>query len=296
MNRFLKKTQGNFEASIKRNPKSTLINFYIKLLSIARPVYFRNEFLVIKGFIRKSYSNQQSIIFFTVHKSASTLLKSTVKTLLSDKKLITIDFSGFLSKKQQQEYYNNGNTMNRLLKKKGYFYGAFRSYYDFPCLEEYKIILVLRDPRDVLTSYYFSTLYNHPLGRKEVFEEREKTANMSIDEFVLQRSVDFKKKYRDYCKFLVGKENVLLLKYEDMITEFREWLCKLSSFLGLSNNTEVIEHIVSKTSFKVDKENPNSFIRNIKSNDYKNKLKPETITALTNIFKEELITLEYSLD
>jgi hypothetical protein len=291
---IIKNSQKKLESHIKKNPQSTLTALYIKLLKAFRPVYFSDEFLLIKGFKRKYPSSQQSILFFTVHKSASTFLKKTVAKLLGNQKLITIDLSGFLSKKEQGKYYNNPIIMKRILKEKGYFYGAFRSYYNFPGMEKYKIILILRDPRDVLTSYYFSTLYNHPLGRKEVFEEREKYAGMCIDDFVLEKAAEFKNKYENYCKHLIGKENVLFLKYEDMISEFREWLNKLSSFLGLSDNDEMIDSIVASTSFKVVKEDPHSFIRNIKANDYKNKLQSKTIEQLTNIFKVELVKLEYT--
>jgi hypothetical protein len=292
---FIKKSQKRLEARVKEKPDSFLAKFYIKGLTILRPLYFTNEFLLIKGF-KKRGGNQQSILFFSVHKSASTFIKSTVIDLLQDKKLTTIDLSGFLSKKKQEKYYNNPVVMKQILKESGYFYGAFRSYYNFPDIGKYKIILVLRDPRDVLTSYYFSTLFNHPLGRKEVFQEREKYANMCIDDFVLEKAAEFKKKYSAYCKYLLGKDNVLLLKYEDMISEFKTWLNKLSSFLELSNNNELIDSIVDKTSFRVKKEDPHSFIRNIKANDYRNKLQPQTIKKLSDIFKDELTKLEYTLD
>jgi hypothetical protein len=81
-----------------------------------------------------------------------------------------------------------------------------------------------------------------------------------------------------------------------MISQFKVWLTKLSSFLELSNNNEIIDSIVSKASFKVKKEDPHSFIRNIKAQDYKNKLKPATINTLTNIFRDELVKLEYALE
>jgi len=292
---FIKTSQKKLEARVKDKPDSFLAKFYVKGLTVLRPLYFTNEFLLIKG-LKKQGGDQQSILFFSVHKSASTFIKNTVIELLQNKKLTTIDLSGFLSKKKQEEYYNDPGVMKQILKESGYFYGAFRSYYNFPDLDKYKIILVLRDPRDVLTSYYFSTLFNHPLGRKEVFQEREKYANMCIDDFVLEKADGFKKKYSAYCKYLLGKDNVLLLKYEDMISEFKTWLNKLSSFLKLSDNDEIIDSIVAKTSFKVKKEDPHSFIRNIKANDYKNKLEPQTITKLNHIFKEELTKLEYPLD
>jgi hypothetical protein len=292
----IRKYRRKLEKSVKENDRSVLAKAYIKLLDVARPLYFSEEFLLLNGLKGKVESDQKSVLFFTVHKSASTFIEKTVLELLKNKTLATINFSGYLSKRKQEAYYNDDRLMKKVLRPRGYFYGAFRSFYNFPGLDKFKILLVLRDPRDVLTSYYFSTLYNHPLGRKEVFEERKKYANTTIDEFVLERAPEFKKRYQDYCEHLLGKEHVLLLKYEEMITQFGSWLQKLSAFLGLKDNTEALDAIVAKTSFKVEKEDPHSFIRNIKAQDHKDKLKPETIAKLTALFKNELMQLEYDLE
>ena len=214
----IKKYQRKLEKRVKENDQSLLSKAYVKLLDVARPLYFTEEFLLLNGLKRNIESDQKSILFFSVHKSASTFIKNTVIDLLRNKTLITVNFSGYLSRKKQEEYYNNSRIMKKVLKTKGYFYGAFRSFYNFPGMDKFKVLLVLRDPRDVLTSYYFSTLFNHPLGRKEVFEEREKHAETTIDEFVLEKAPEFKKKYEDYCKHLLGKKKVLLLKYDEMIT------------------------------------------------------------------------------
>jgi hypothetical protein len=293
LNRLLKKTQARLQKHVSGS--SFLQKSYIFLLSFLRPLYFTDEWLIVRNLKLKSKSRYGSILFFSVNKSASTFITSTVFKLLGSRHLKQLKFSGLFSDKKQNEYYSDPIMMKRILKEKGYFY-TFRSYYKtFPSLEKYKILLVLRDPRDVLTSQYFSIVYNHPLSRKEVFERRQKYAAVSIDDFVLEYAPRLKQKYSDYCNYLLGKENVLFLKYEDMITNFGPWLRKLSSFLEISGNDEMINKIVSETSFVVKKEDPRSFIRNIKAGDHLNKLKPETIEKLSSMFSEELIKLDYKV-
>ena len=266
---------------------------FVFLLSFLRPVYYSNEWLLINGIKRKSRSKQQSIIFFSVHKSASTFIKNTIFELIGKHNLTLLNLSGYLTEAKQKELYNNPLKMDKLLQEKGYFYGAFRKYYNFPKLDKFKILLVLRDPRDVLTSRYFSVLYNHPLSRKEVYKRRKKYEGISIDDFVLEYAPGIQKIYEDYCLNLIDKENVLFLKYEDMITDLRPWLTRLSVFFNLSGNENLIEEIVNKTSFKVKKEDPHSFIRNIKAGDHKNKLRAETIETLNGLFRNELKLLNY---
>jgi hypothetical protein len=291
---LIKKTHRKYQDKVQKDG-SILLKPYLFLLSFMRPFYFSNEFLILNGLKRKSKSKQQSIIFFSVHKSASTFIKNTIIKLVGSKNITSLKLSGYLSRKKQELYYNNPAFMKNVLQKHGYFYGAFRSFYPFPDIDKFKIILVLRDPRDVLTSFYFSTLYNHPLSSKDLHDDRKKYANYTIDDYVLELAPAMQKNYKAYCENLLNKHNVLFLKYEDMITNFKPWLKKLNTFIGVGDNKEQIEQIVQSTSFKVDKEDPKSFIRNVKAGDHLRKLKPETIEKLNEIFYSELKTLNYAL-
>lgn len=290
----IKTIRSKYEVIVKNNNNYLLNKLYVFLVTAIRPVYFSKEFFLLNGLKKQNkYSNRKSIIFFTVHKSASTFIKNSIIEILGNDVLIPVNLSGYLSLKKHSLYYNNSKLMKKVLIKKGFFFGAFRSYYSFPELDRYDVLLVLRDPRDVLTSHYFSTLYNHPLGRKEVIDERKNFAGISIDDFVLKKAKDLAITYDDYCNNLLNRNNVLFLKYEDMIEDFDSWIKKLLKFFNLENKQIIADEISKKTSFKVDKENKHSFIRNIKPGDHLNKLKPETITSLNEIFAKSLKELNY---
>jgi len=294
MKKILKNTQRKIEKYIKSNNSSILVKPYFLAVKMMKPFSFTNEFLLMSGLRRRSKSNYDSIIFFTVHKSASTLIKQSIFKLIRSENITSVDFSTYWSADQQLKNYNSKATMKSLLVKKGHFYGAIRNFYDFPDLDNFKILLVLRDPRDVLTSHYFSTLYNHPLGRVEIYKDRQKYANQSIDEFVLEQAEALNTKYKNYINHLLGKKNVLFLKYEDMVSDFKNWMDELCNFLGATDQSAK-EEIIKTTTFTVKKEDPNSFIRNIKAGDHKNKLKTETIDKLNKIFCEALQKLNYEL-
>jgi len=292
--RLIKKTQGKLQDRVQKDG-SILLRPYLFLLSFLRPVYFSNEFLILNGLKKKSKSKQQSILFFTVHKSASTFIKNTIIKLVGANNISSLRLSAYLSKRKQELYYNDPKFMKKVLKENGYFFGAFRAYYPFPDMEKFKIILVLRDPRDVLTSFYFSTLYNHPLSNKALYNDRKRYADYSIDDYVLEIAPAMQKNYEAYCTKLLNKQNVLFLRYEDMISQFGPWIRRLNSFLGISGNEEQLNQIISSTSFKVDKEDPKSFMRNVKAGDHLNKLKPETINKLNELFYNELKILDYPI-
>ena len=100
MKAVIRKYRKKLEKSVKENDKSVLAKTYIKLLGIARPLYFSEEFLLLNGLKGKVESDHKSVLFFTVHKSASTFIENTVTELLKNKTLATINFSGYLSKKK----------------------------------------------------------------------------------------------------------------------------------------------------------------------------------------------------
>ena len=290
---LIKKTQRNLQGEVQKEG-SPWLKPYLFLTSFLKPFYFSDEFLVLNGLKRKSTSEQQSILFFTVHKSASTFIKNTIVQLVGANNIVSLQFSGYWNRNKQKIYYNDHDFMKKILYKKGYFYGAFRAFYPFPNMDKFKILLVLRDPRDVLTSFYFSTLFNHPLSDKTVLEDRKKYASYSIDEYVLEIAPAMQKNYAAYCNNLLHKDNVLFLKYEDMISRFDVWLYKLTDFLGLENVEQKANEIIKATSFKVEKEDPASFIRNVKAGDHLNKLKPGTIDTLNKLFYNELKALDYT--
>lgn len=291
---FIKKKQRRLEKSVKENDNSLTAKVYVKLLSWLRPFYFTDEFLLVNGFKKANANAPQSILFFTVHKAASTFVKNTIMGLV-DGQLTTIRLAGYLQPKKHAVFFNDKKKMSRVLLNKGFFYGAIRDYYDFPKMDEFKILLLLRDPRDVLTSQYFTVLYNHPIGRKEILDRRRQFENFTVDEFVLDQAHVLLKKYEDYSKYLINRSNVLLLKYEDMISDFSSWLYKLAGFLGVTGKEVYINELISKTKFEVKKEDPKAFIRNITPGDHIRKLKPETIEKLNAMFRPSMTRLGYSV-
>jgi len=108
-----------------------------------------------------------------------------------------------------------------------------------------KIIYIVRDPRDVLISYY-----EFQLKRRVITEE------CSLEEFVPRfMESEFEPKtgsWRDHVLSWIatrgGQSNFLLLRYEDMLANTQQESTKIASFLGLDPNPERIERAVALSS------------------------------------------------
>lgn len=234
----------------------------------------------------------QSILFFTVYKAASSFIGGFMRKIAAETGLTPVNLDGYFYQiAKGGEWERSGRVLFDVpYHPTGYFYGPFRSFNrGIPNIGDYKIFLVLRGPRDVVGSAYYS-IYSHvmPLveGKKQKetrVKRRKKLGRQTVDEYVVNKlgsDSRFLDRYVEYHKELMGKPNVLLLKYEDMVTDFGPWLDRLLAFLELDVGPRLMAEIKASANFKVSKEDIYKHKRQVTPGDHKRKLKPGTIDIL----------------
>lgn len=256
----------------------------------------------------------RKILIYTVHKAASMFLHKLTSQVAN---ALMIDYFSI----NDDKYYDviMKESWNSLIEdeaKTGCF-GPIRAGEAKPSfpknLKSYSVILHLRDPRDVLTSSYFSVTYSHPIqaGRfNPTDEHRKQWEREGIDKYVTGQIPNFKHKYQELCLNLLGKENVVFLKYENMISDYKRWLKHFLSaftdfippqkkYLGIDSHQNTFSRIhkklykENKNDFKVSSENIYNHKRQAIPGDYKRKLTPQTIDILNSQFAEVLTLLRY---
>ncbi len=181
-------------------------------------------------------------------------------------------------------------------------------------LSEYSIVLHLRDPRDVLTSFFFYHAYSH-LKRDPGFHLDNAPVkpwkDMEIDRFVLDKLPIFKTRYQLLISILLGRNNVKFIKYEDMISNYSEWL---ENFLAAFSHLEIpsaqtlkstqlnnsiagihqnlFEKYVDEFTAPIH-ENVYRHKRQLKPGDHKRKLQTSTIKRLNDELSNILKLLSY---
>src|SRR2546423_7896010 len=103
-------------------------------------------------------------------------------------------------------------------------------------------------------------------------------------------------RYITYLKELVGKPNVVLLSYEEMVLDFDSWLRKFLIPFGLAYADATYRFLMSRhgETVKPAGEDIWSHKRKVTPGDFKEKLRPETISELNLRFSEVLDALGYS--
>lgn len=177
----------------------------------------------------------------------------------------------------------------------GYYYGPIGTFRDIPNIEKYKVLLQLRDPRDVLTSLYYSTSFSHAVISRKLIRRRKTALKQSVDDFVIASINEYLPIYTIYCDKLLNHSNTLFLKYEEMVLSFPNWLNKLGNYLEFSDQQNTINHLVAESDFTVATEDIYAQKRQVTPGDYLRKLQPQTINELNLKFADVLQKLNYQI-
>lgn len=259
--------------------------FIYRYLRRLRSIFvYRNVRLLLKSKLYSS-NTHPSVLFFTTHKTASTFFVKLFQRSSDSGCLIPIDFDSYFAiweigvsdKVSRKEFGRNYH-------KRGFIFGPMRSFRPVPDIDDYQILLILRDPRDVLVSLYFSTAFSHPTMSSEFKRRKLEAQALSLDEFVLKEAPQILKIYEDYSS-LLGRPNLLFISYESIKADPEHQLRSINAFceLGLSQS-QINDIVLAEFEPSEGTENIYKHKRSGISGQYKTKLASKTIELLNARF------------
>uniref|UniRef100_A0A914DCG8 Sulfotransferase domain-containing protein n=1 Tax=Acrobeloides nanus TaxID=290746 RepID=A0A914DCG8_9BILA len=192
--------------------------------------------------------------------------------------------------------YSDNLTSPRLLK-------THFAYYNCPKSSKAKYIFAVRNPKDCLTSYYFHNrnfkIYDWANGDFNTFFELFAAGQLGFGDYFDHLLSWLPRIYDD---------NVLFLKYEDMVEDLESAVVKIGNFLGgrakeMVNDPEILARVVLESKIDAMKKNqtrwfPSSnlrketFIRKGGSRDWKNYFTKEQSDRLDAIIRTRLAGTE----
>lgn len=250
--------------------------------------------------IFKKINKPKSVYFFTLHKSASTLFGNLV--LNNTGALTHVDYAAKIYQGELSEplvFERSGSIYGPIRISRGDANPESRPLIE-PCLRpeflrNKKCLLFIRDPRDVLVSFFYSEAYSHGISIvPEIacgqLKRREEALTLGIDDYCLQLAPIMLGNYTAIIDIQKVCQQYLLLKYEDMVWDFPSFSSKLSSFIKLKNG--IIEKLYEQ-SRPLEKEDMNSHKRSGLPGGYQNKLNRKTIAFVNDLFKQTLDHFNY---
>ncbi|MGO9740425.1 MAG: sulfotransferase domain-containing protein [Roseiarcus sp.] len=246
----------------------------------------------------------RSFFLFAMHKSGSTLLNNMMTAALSSAEIPVIDLAWAAFSAGLPE--NRITNADEFVFDNGYCYLGFRIY--APYLKQFdlsgnKKILLVRDPRDMLVSYYFSMAKSHGIPdtgviRESMLSERKSANTSNIDEYCLGKVKNFKSEFASYRHLTSDKpldSNVKIYRYEDVIFSKFEWLRDMLTYLSVPFDVDNLRAIAKKNDVWPDKERPEHHVRQVKPGNFRQHLSDKTIDILNIEFKNEFETYGYSI-
>jgi hypothetical protein len=131
---------------------------------------------------------------------------------------------------QHSNYFLDGITSPRILKSHEYFDPRYR-----------KVILIVRDPRDVAISFYY-----HKIKMNQI------SSDMPISEFIKlflndHSSGNWAERVGSWLGAMSESESFLLLRYEDMLSDTKSAIRKIANFM-CQNLTDSEVEIIERAS------------------------------------------------
>lgn len=237
-----------------------------------------------------------SAVFWTLHKAGSRYFFGAIKKMARSAGAPMINIAA--------EYFQAGVNVEindetlKLFKPKGYLYGPFRQPQNcdpIPDYEQYKRFLVVRDPRDIVTSFYFSARFSHRKPGQDANEQREEATDMPpIEEYVLKQSRRMLPRWQKYVEMVQSDPDLKIYKYEYIIDNFEDWLRDVAAHCDLPAKEKMIQALVDNHVSDVSAEDVKLHRRQIRPGDHERKLEQKTIDELNEIYADVLKAFDYS--
>ena len=246
-------------------------------------------------------NTSKSIICISMHKAGSTIVDSilvdicTVHGLAMDRISLAVPSSPLTEAEIFVGYQDK-------MKPEGFYYGVARGPYvaDMPVLKTLKVIVQVRDPRDCITSAYFSFRQSHkppsdPNKREQFMQRREKLLKLDINEYSVTQANSYRNRLQIFQDIVENHPAALLVKYEDMVLRTEDWLRQISEFVGQPVNDGLRTALGDKIDFSVAKEDPLRHKRQVTPGDHARKLDPAAIAELNTRIGNQMAFFGYAV-
>ena len=251
---------------------------------------FRPECLVTS-------SDRPSVLALSLPKAGSVLLDGIMKMLCERSGLTYVSIMEAFFRIGVIET-NIPSETSQLFRETGFCYGGFRYYptqFDIPISNTAPAILLVRDPRDMLVSLYFSALKSHPKrGRDGANPASQAAAEMDIDDFVRRFAKMYRMRMSDYRVFLKRRPDTKVFRYEDMIYDKVAWVTDICTHFQWDIPEDNRANIANHWNVFPDAERPEAHVRQVHPGNYLSKLAPETIDWLNDFLADEIKAFKYT--
>jgi Sulfotransferase domain len=251
-------------------------------------------------FRRKSRLPPKSVYLYTLHKCGSGLFSNYLLKNINGLRQVDYEYQFF-----------TGEAVDEItFEKRGFVYGPIRLSTGPPLTVYHRVtepvsrtqfvrnkiaIFVIRDPRDILVSAYYSFGYTHGLSvveeiREVQEKERTRIQSITIDDYVVATAPAWLHHFGILDRLVRACRRKTVLKYEDMIDNWEKFASGFTRYVEVS--PAALQGAYERCR-PMEKEDPTAHRRSGKTGAYREKLQTSTIAALNQILAPVLTRFNY---
>lgn len=250
-----------------------------------------------------------SCLALGVHKGGSTMLHNFLRLYIRNldsawrPKSINISTILFRDLGLTDQQFDDLNVLPRIINENHgrCYYGWRQVPFSFlrwkAKLSNLPAVSLIRDPRDCAVSAYFSFLKTHKLPKDEsspaalkILEERKKSANKDIDEWVIQNISRFTGELARMAAFMHPR--LRLFKYENIYGYKQAFFREVIDHLNLPHCEKAFVAAFEATDIQPGKD-PSGHVRKGTPGDHREKLNEETQAYVNTKYQDILELFDY---
>lgn len=243
----------------------------------------------------------QSIIALSMHKAGSSIADQIFTKIARERgyELDLISRRVSDTPLSEPEYYREYEPQ---MKTEGMYFGMARhpDCHDLEILPKLRVLVQVRDPRDCITSMYFSFTKSHvppsdPTKLAAFEERRAKLQALDIDAWAIKESRNYLKRMEKLEAVVNTHPEVQLLTYEEMVENTPAWAEKVLNFFDQPMTPKLERILAGDLDFSVSAEDVSKHKRQVSPGDHRRKLKPETIEQMNDVLGPAMRNFGYSV-
>ena len=262
---------------------------------VSRYFLFKNErdFLLGKK-VRSEPSN--SFVFYGANRAGSMVLGRALASLGEENGLRHIDLTRYFlhTEREQLKLLENEEWIDKHLLQNSYCYGPLRNSISGSALDKWPAVLLIRDPRDVVVSHYYSVTIGHTVFDKTFLEKKRIAKSMSLDEYALYFIEEVITQLRDFWE-LGKRDNHKVFRYEDLLKGGNAVLCQMAKILEVNEPSSSLKIKFDQEISLPSSNDASQHKRSGKHGQFIKKLKPATIHEIERRYGDELELWGYPL-